>query len=57
MSYTKKNINLNKKFITINKITYKSFTISNLPKYYQEIPLSQQFNSKGLTYINTNYIK
>ena len=57
MSYIKKNINLNKHKTTINNTTYIAFTISDLPSYFEKIPMQETFNSKGLTYINTEYIK
>jgi len=56
MSYTKKNIKIIKT-LTKNNITYKSFTISDLPNYFHKIPISETFNNKGLTYINANFIK
>ena len=56
MSYIKKNLKLTKT-LTQNNKTYKSFTISDLPSYFEKIPMSETFNNKGLTYINTNFIK
>ena len=57
MSYIKKNINLNKHKTTINNTTYIAFTISDLPSYFEKIPMSAKFNNKGLTYIDIDFIK
>ena len=43
--------------IKLNNKTYIPFQLHQLPKYYNEIPLSQQFNLKGYTYININSLK
>ena len=43
--------------IKLNNQTYIPFQLHQLPKYYNEIPLSQQFNLKGYTYININSLK
>ena len=40
--------------ITINNNKYIPFQLHQLPKYYEEIPLSSQFNFKGYCYINYN---
>ena len=39
------------KIITINNNIYIPFPIHNIPKKYQEIDLSSQFNLNGFTYI------
>ena len=56
MSYIKKNLNF-QKTLTLNNITYKSFLISDLPSYFDKIPMLDTFNHKGLTYINVDYLK
>ena len=38
--------------IKLNNQTYIPFQLHQLPKYYNEIPLSEQFNLKGYCYIN-----
>ena len=43
--------------IKLNNQTYIPFQLHQLPKYYNEIPLSEQFNLKGYTYININSLK
>ena len=43
--------------IKLNNNTYIPFQLHQLPKYYNEIPLSEQFNLKGYTYINYNSLK
>ena len=43
--------------IKLNNQTYIPFQIHQLPKYYNEIPLSQQFNLKGYCYINLTSLK
>ena len=43
--------------ITLNNQTYIPFQLHQLPKYYNEISLSEQFNLKGYTYININSLK
>ena len=57
MSYTKKNLNLNKEHKIINNVIYKAFTIADLPSYFEKIPMQATFNSKGLTYINIDCLK
>jgi len=43
--------------IKLNNKTYIPFQLHQLPKYYNEISLSEQFNLKGYTYININSLK
>jgi len=43
--------------IKLNNQTYIPFQLHQLPKYYNEIPLSEQFYLKGYTYINYNSLK
>jgi len=43
--------------IKLNNKTYIPFQLHQLPKYYNEISLSDQFNLKGYTYININSLK
>ena len=43
--------------IKLNNQTYIPFQLHQLPKYYNEISLSEQFNLKGYTYINYNSLK
>jgi hypothetical protein len=43
--------------IKLNNQTYIPFQLHQLPKYYNEISLSEQFNLKGYTYININSLK
>ena len=43
--------------IKLNNQTYIPFQLHQLPKYYNEIPLSEQFNLKGYCYINLNSLK
>jgi len=43
--------------ITLNNKTYIPFQLHQLPSYYQDIPLSEQFKLKGYTYINLNELK
>ena len=43
--------------IKLNNQTYIPFQLHQLPKYYNEIPLSQQFNLKGYCYINLTSLK
>ena len=43
--------------IKLNNQTYIPFQLHQLPKYYNEIPLSEQFNLKGYCYINYNSLK
>ena len=43
--------------IKLNNKTYIPFQLHQLPKYYNEIPLSQQFNLKGYCYINLTSLK
>ena len=50
-------INSSTNIIKLNNQTYIPFQLHQLPKYYNEIPLSQQFNLKGYTYINLNSLK
>ena len=55
MSKTIKTNQLN--IITLNNKTYIPFQLHQLPSYYQDIPLSEQFKLKGYTYINLNELK
>ena len=50
MSNSIKTSSINK-IITINNKIYIPFPIHNIPKKYQEIDLSSQFNLNGFTYI------
>ena len=50
-------INSSTNIIKLNNQTYIPFQLHQLPKYYNEISLSQQFNLKGYTYININSLK
>lgn len=43
--------------IKLNNQTYIPFQLHQLPKYYNEIPLSQQFNLKGYCYIKLTSLK
>ena len=43
--------------IKLNNQTYIPFQLHQLPKYYNEIHLSEQFNLKGYCYINYNSLK
>ena len=43
--------------IKLNNQTYIPFQLHQLPKYYNEIPLSEQFNLKGYCYINLTSLK
>ena len=43
--------------IKLNNQTYMPFQLHQLPKYYNEIPLSEQFNLKGYCYINLTSLK
>ena len=43
--------------IKLNNQTYIPFQLHQLPKYYNEIPLSEQFNLKGYTYIKESSLK
>ena len=49
--------NYSTNIIKLNNQTYIPFQLHQLPKYYNEIPLSEQFNLKGYTYINYNSLK
>ncbi len=42
------------KIITINKQKFVPHKLHQLPKNYEEIPMSQQFSHKGFCYINSN---
>jgi|TARA_B100000073_G_scaffold318054_1_gene295861 hypothetical protein len=50
-------INSSTNIIKLNNQTYIPFQLHQLPKYYNEISLSDQFNLKGYTYININSLK
>ena len=50
-------INSSTNIIKLNNPTYNPFQLHQLPKYYNEISLSDQFNLKGYTYININSLK
>ena len=43
--------------IKLNNQTYIPFQLHQLPDYYNEIPLSEQFNLKGYCYINLTSLK
>ena len=43
--------------IKLNNQTYIPFQLHQLPKYYNEIPLSEQFNLKGYCYIKLSSLK
>ena len=43
--------------IKLNNKTYIPFQLPQLPKYYNEIPLSEQFNLKGYCYIKLTSLK
>ena len=43
--------------IKLNNQTYNPFQLHQLPKYYNEIPLSEQFNLKGYCYIKLTSLK
>ena len=43
--------------IKLNNKTNIPFQLHQLPKYYNEIPLSEQFNLKGYCYINLTSLK
>ena len=43
--------------IKLNNQTYIPFQLHQLPKYYNEIPLSEQFNLKGYIYIKESSLK
>ena len=42
------------KIITINNQKFIPHKLHQLPKNYEEIPVSQQFSHKGFCYINSN---
>ena len=50
-------INSSTNIIKLNNQTYIPFQLHQLPKYYNEIPLSEQFNLKGYTYIKESSLK
>ena len=43
--------------LKLNGKTYIPFLLHQLPKYYEEICLSDQFNLKGYCYIDYNALK
>ena len=43
--------------IKLNNQTYIPFQLHQLPKYYNEIPLSEQFKLKGYIYIKESSLK
>ena len=47
----------NLKIITLNNTKYYGYLIHQLPKKYEEIPMSEQFNHQGITYISELAIK
>ena len=51
MSYK---FNHSTKIITIKGTKYVPHKLHQLPKNYEEIPMSQQFSHKGYCYINSN---
>ena len=52
----KLNFNHSTKIITIKNQKFIPHKLHQLPKNYEEIPLSQQFSHKGFCYINENEI-
>lgn len=44
---------LNNKIIILNNTKYIPHHLHQLPKNYEEIPLSSQFHHKGFCYINS----
>ena len=50
-------INSSTNIIKLNNQTYIPFQLHQLPKYYNEIPLTEQFNLKGYTYIKESSLK
>tara|TARA_R100001126_G_C4853065_1_gene163018 strand:- start:357 stop:581 length:225 start_codon:yes stop_codon:yes gene_type:complete len=50
-------INSSTNIIKLNNQTYIPFQLHQLPKYYNEISLSDQFNLKGYTYIKESSLK
>ena len=44
------------KIITINNTKFIPHKLHQLPKDYEEIPVSEQFSHKGFCYINENEI-
>ena len=50
-------VNSSTNIIKLNNKTYIPFQLHQLPKYYNEIPLSEQFNLKGYCYINLTSLK
>ena len=40
------------KTMTLNGIKYYGYLLHQLPKKYEEVPMSEQFNYKGITYIS-----
>jgi hypothetical protein len=49
--------NYSTNIIKLNNKTYIPFQLHQLPKYYNEISLSEQFNLKGYCYINILELK
>ena len=49
--------NYSTNIIKLNNKTYIPFQLHQLPKYYNEISLSEQFNLKGYCYINITSLK
>ena len=43
--------------LKLNNKTYIPFQLHQLPKYFNEIPMSETFNLKGYTYINLTELK
>jgi len=44
------------KIITLNNTKFIPHKLHQLPKNYEEIPMSQQFQHKGFCYIDSNEI-
>ena len=45
------------KIITLNNTKYFGYLLHQLPKDYEEIPMSEQFNHKGITYISEHAVE
>ena len=45
------------KIITLNNIKYYGYLLHQLPKKYEEVPMSEQFNHQGITYISEHAIE
>ncbi len=40
------------KVMTLNGTKYYGYLLHQLPKKYEEVPMSEQFNHQGITYIS-----